>query len=71
MPYGYGRRRSRSGYSTRRSTRSRSARPRRKARRRTGRVQTVRIQIVGAPSGVMADPATLGQKTLRPMRARF
>lgn len=72
MAYGYGRRRSTSRYSTRRSTRRASARPRRRAsRRRTPRVQTVRIQIVGGPAGVVANPATLGQKTLRPMRARF
>ena len=68
----YGRYRSRSRYSTRRSTRRASSRPRRRtARRRSPRVQTVRIQIVGGPSGVMANPTTLGQKTLRPLRARF
>lgn len=72
MAYGYGRRRSRSGYSTRRSTRSRMARPRRRtARRRTSRTQRLVIQVVGGGTGVLAAPNSLGSKTLRPMRARF
>lgn len=40
-------------------------------RRSTARVQRVVIQVVGAPSGVIASPSTLGSKTLRPLRARY
>lgn len=43
----------------------------RRRRRSTARVQRVVIQVVGAPSGVIASPSTLGSKTLRPLRARY